>query len=74
MKHEPVRVVTQTIHISALDAKAQADARRKWEMFREPVYTYHDGGKEGRDICRVGSPFADDTRNWFVIEGLDEAG
>jgi len=71
VKHDPVRVVTQTIHISALDAKAQADARKKWAMFEEPVYVYDN---VDRWICSVNQPHADDTRNWFVIEGLDEAG
>lgn len=70
MRHEPVREVTQTIPVEKLDARAQVNARVKWEMFRETVYAYDD---VARWICSVNQPHADDGRKWFKVEGLDES-
>lgn len=68
-REEPRKDVTKVKPVGELDAQAQARARHLLAVYGWTLYVFHDGPPNaGRDIVSANCPFADDTRDWSVVQ------
>lgn len=66
-REEPRMEVTRTKPLAELDDRAQERARTLRTKYGWTLYTFRDGGPEGRWIVSANLPFSDDTRDWHVV-------